>query len=315
MRPLIFSTTFVIVTAGVALAACTDKSHERHQSVESLTYRTTANLVQVHGGQFKMGDFGQLIPETEALYFSADSDNKPVHTVELSPFSIQKYRVTHQEYDHYLAVTGKPDKSYHRDPHSLPDNSNHIDPNTRWPDEAVSVDWYEANDYCSWLGHQIGLQGNLPTEAQWEYAARSKGQLILFATDNGKAEEGRNIPTLDEIRDMHPEDSYNQTIRVGRFPPNSLGLYDMGYGGLEWVQDWYAPDYYQHSPLKDPQGPTTGAEKVQRGKRNNEDGYAMKNDQLTFVRYHSALDLYDPIDQKKALTPGNGMRCVFVAKP
>ena len=262
-----------------------------------------------------MGDFGKLVPETEGLYYSMDADNKPVHDVTVSSFSMQKYRVTNQDYDDYIKTTGREDKSYHHNPNKYRSPEQKVDPNTRWPDEAVTVDWYEAHDYCQWLGDQIGLQGSLPTEAQWEYAARSKGKFVILATNNGKEKEGINAPTRDQIREMHPEDYSNQVIRVGRFPPNPIGLYDMAYGGVEWMSDWYDADYYQHSPVKDPKGPTSGEEKSRRGLLPNFGGYGMSSAvQLTFKRYHETPDFYSEDYHKKFFIPGTGMRCVFTPK-
>ena len=176
----------------------------------------------------------------------------------------------------------------------------------------VSVTWYEAHDYCTWAGSLIGKEGDLPTEAQWEYAARSRGSLIPFATDNGKLEEGRNIPTDRQLHDMHPESGRNETIRIGRFPPTPLGLYDLSHGGLEWVSDWYDATYYSHSPQKAPQGPATGSEKVLRGKHNSSGGYFGKNAGLVFIRYHNTPDFYNKYYHRKSFFPGNGVRCAFI---
>ena len=306
-------TTGLLSIVLLSTAACADRARELSDSVKK---QTTDNLVNIEGGSFKMGDFGKLVPATEGLYYSMDADNKPVHDVTVSSFSMQKYRVTNQDYDHYIALTGKKDKSYHHNPNEYRPPEQKVDPNTRWPDEAVTVDWYEAHDYCQWLGDQIGMQGSLPTEAQWEYAARSKGKLVILATNNGKEEEGINAPSLDQIRDdMHPEDSSNGTIRVGRFPPNPIGLYDMAYGGVEWMSDWYDADYYQHSPVKDPQGPTSGSEKSRRGLLPHFGGYGMSSAvQLTFKRYHETPDFYSESYHEKFFMPGTGMRCVFVPK-
>ncbi|WP_460475251.1 formylglycine-generating enzyme family protein, partial [Dyella kyungheensis] len=86
-------------------------------------------------------------------------------------------------------------------------------------------------------------------------AARSRGKHVLYATDNGYIERGRNYRGEGE----------SKTYAVDKYPPNPLGLYDMGGNATSWINDWYDPEYYQHSPVDDPRGPATGTEKVIRG--------------------------------------------------
>ncbi|EPS7488295.1 formylglycine-generating enzyme family protein [Escherichia coli] len=96
----------------------------------------------------------------------------------------------------------------------------------------------------------------LPTEAQWEYAARSRGKFRQFANSDNVYDLSVPDSKLNFTHDYSP---------VGSFPPNPLGLYDMMGNGHDWINDWYAEDYYQNSPEKDPQGPANGTEKVVRG--------------------------------------------------
>ncbi|WP_049191966.1 formylglycine-generating enzyme family protein, partial [Serratia marcescens] len=111
---------------------------------------------------------------------------------------------------------------------------------------------------------ESGKKIDLPTEAQWEYAARSRGQYLPFATDNGELEKGKNIPDEEQL-DEYTDGLGIPIYPIGKYPPNPLGLYDMGLSGSEWVNDWYASDYYSHSPVKDPKGPSNGTKKVLRG--------------------------------------------------
>jgi len=109
----------------------------------------------------------------------------------------------------------------------------------------VNVIWDDAQAYCGWIG------GRLPTEAEWEYAAR------------GGSTEAR-YGNLDEIA-WYSANSGRQTQDVAQKRANGFGLYDMLGNGWEWVNDWYDPSYYQHSPLQDPQGPSSGQDRVLRG--------------------------------------------------
>ena len=141
-------------------------------------------------------------------------------------------------------------------------------------DYSVSVTWQQAKDYCQWLGKESGKKIDLPTEAQWEYAARSRGQYLPFATNNGEFTPGVNIPNEEEL-DEYTDGFGFPIYPIGKYPPNPLGLYDMGLSGSEWVNDWYASDYYSHSPVKDPQGPDKGTRKVLRGNVGGDSQYAL----------------------------------------
>jgi formylglycine-generating enzyme required for sulfatase activity len=133
---------------------------------------------------------------------------------------------------------------------------------------------------------------DLPTEAQWEYAARNRGQLVVFATDNGKVEPGRNIPTYEWLEEHNnaPEgvlSSPLSTYEVGLFPPNPLGLYDMVSNAFDWTLDWYDEKYYAKSPERNPTGPATGTKKVRRGNENMEPR-SVEMRGMTMVRHSQA---------------------------
>ncbi len=258
----------LIVVATVAaslLLGCDQKSTGKRETLsEALVAKSLSHMVPVKGGEFLMGDFGPLVGEK--LPFSINQDDKVLHKVVLSDFSISKFKVTNDDYNKYLQITGikKPPinilvKEY---------------PSLQKGDYSVGVTWQQAKDYCQWLGKESDKNIDLPTEAQWEYAARSRGQYLLFATNNGNFELGSNIPEqkkLDEYTDGYGFPIYP----IGEYPPNPLGLYDMGLSGAEWSNDWYSTDYYSHSPVYDPQGPVKGNEKVLRGYVGGDRQYAL----------------------------------------
>ncbi|HCJ2059201.1 TPA: SUMF1/EgtB/PvdO family nonheme iron enzyme [Klebsiella pneumoniae] len=258
----------LIVVASVAaglLTGCDQKSTGKRETLsEALVAKSLSNMVPVKGGEFLMGDFGPLVGEK--LPFSINQDDKVLHKVVLSDFSISKFKVTNDDYNKYLQITGikKPPinilvKEY---------------PSLQKDDYSVGVTWQQAKDYCQWLGKESDKNIDLPTEAQWEYAARSRGQYLPFSTDNGNFELGSNIPEqkkLDEYTDGYGFPIYP----IGKYPPNPLGLYDMGLSGAEWSNDWYSTDYYSHSPVYDPQGPVKGNEKVLRGYVGGDRQYAL----------------------------------------
>lgn len=127
---------------------------------------------------------------------------------------------------------------------------------------VVYVTWYGANEFCRFYGYC------LPTEAEWEYAARGGGKKVRFGN-------GKNIADPKEINfDGRSEykKSYSvagvcrkKTTDVGFFTPNQLGLYDMSGNVWEWCSDWYGSGYYKKSPDQNPQGPSSGNYRVLRG--------------------------------------------------
>ncbi len=181
-------------------------------------------------------------------YMSSDR-NRPVHKVTLDSYYMGAYEVTFSDYDIYTRAEGKP----------LVRQDIRTDPVRYSPNRPVGIGWNGARDYCQWLGEKTKLPFDLPTEAQWEYAARNRGKNVVFATDTGLLEPGRNF-TRDDIPVFarFPEE-------VGLYAPTPMGFYNLSDNAHEFVKDWYAKDYYEHSPEHNPQGPESGTYKVTRG--------------------------------------------------
>ncbi len=193
------------------------------------------DMAQVPPGCFNMGDA-----------FAEGSDEElPVHEVCITAFEMDFHEITNAEYaecvdDGACTVPGDI-KSNTQDTYysaSAYDN---------FP--VIYVDWLQVNEYCTWAGKR------LPTEAEWEYAARG-----------GLA--GNRYPWGDEIRSANA--NYNQsyiwdTSMVESYAPNDYGLYDMAGNVMEWTADWHDPTYYLASPVLDPQGPASGLHRVLRG--------------------------------------------------
>ena len=252
------------VAAGLLTGCDQGNTTGSEKAAKALVDKSVSNMVPVQGGEFLMGDFGPLVGEK--LPFSIQQDDKTLHKVILSDFSISKYKVTNDDFNVYLKVTDKKNPPV--------DILAKRHPSLLKGDYPAGVIWQQAKDYCQWLGKESGKKIDLPTEAQWEYAARSRGQYLPFATNNGNFELGSNIPEqkkLDEYTDGYGFPIYP----IGKYPPNPLGLYDMGLSGAEWSNDWYSTDYYSHSPIYDPQGPIKGNEKVLRGYVGGDRQYAL----------------------------------------
>lgn len=218
---------------------------ELEARVQALLAKVKRSLRPLKSGTFEMGDWGN----EHGVPYDFDAHSRPVHKVTLDGFSMMAYKVTYEDFDVFTDATGN---------ERIAMRANDI--KDRAPKRPAGVSWYGAKAYCKWLGHLTALPFDLPTEAQWEYAARSEGKKMLFATDNGKIERGRNFPKKWMYEEKEPP-----IPDVGSFPPNPAGLYGMSEDTGEWVNDWFGENYYRGSPAKNPSGPKSGTKKVIRG--------------------------------------------------
>jgi formylglycine-generating enzyme required for sulfatase activity len=178
--------------------------------------------------------------------WDGSKDSWPPHKVVLDDFYIQKYEVTQGDFELFMATTGYEHSSEYYE--QLREEK----PDRYQPQLPAVVSWSDASEFCQWLNGQTGKNVNLPTEAQWEYAARSRGKMMRYGTATGKAERGVTIAA-------RPSEYRRQKQALpkppGSFPPNPLGLYDMSGNVAEWIRDYYHGDYYEDSPIKNPEGP------------------------------------------------------------
>jgi formylglycine-generating enzyme required for sulfatase activity len=168
------------------------------------------------------------------------SVERPVHEVVLSAYAIGRYEVTNEEYRRFADATGRP---YPPDP-EFAEGQSYFLKKPRHP--VVMISWNDAAAYCLWLKNRTGKDYHLPTDAQWEKAAR--GGL-----------EGKLYPWGDERKEgmaqMNSSWSVG-TVEVGSFPPNGYGLHDIAGNVNEMTLDWYDENYYARSPRIDPVGPS-----------------------------------------------------------
>lgn len=237
-----------------------DLTDTEQQQLADFVAQQKANMRFIEGGSYEMGDFGHKLDWTDGLPLTGQSDNKPLHKVTLDSFSMNAYKATYSDFDIYSMTTGQEKVGMQE-----------VTIGVRQPNAAAGINWQTAQYYCQWLGQQLDVPTGLPTEAQWEYVARNRGKYVLFPTDTGTIDPGRNMWTYEEQREF--SDRYNTSLAVpmlGLYPPNPLGLYDLNNQNYEWMLDWYDPEYYANSPEHNPQGPETGTEKVLRGVEANE---------------------------------------------
>ena len=188
---------------------------------------TGMEFVFVKGGCFEMGDtFGDGLP-----------DERPVHGVCVDDFYLGKYEVTQRQWE---IVMGNNPSRFKGSDHPV--------------DE---VSWNDAQQFIIRLKDQSGQNFRLPTEAEWEYAARSSGEREKYAGTSQEGDLGQYV--------WYFVNSGSQNHPVGEKRPNGLGLYDMSGNVWEWCADWYGENYYQGSPKYNPGGPSSGSMRVLRG--------------------------------------------------
>lgn len=125
---------------------------------------------------------------------------------------------------------------------------------------VVHVNWFDAVAFCKWRSETTGQPHRLPTEAEWEYAARGGLSKKEYVWGDEQTPGGRPMANIWQGRFPNQNsmtDGFRGTAPVGSFPPNGFGLHDMAGNVWEWCADWYLPDYYAKSPSKNPPGPDT----------------------------------------------------------
>ena len=210
----------VLLMIGMLTIFITGFSEEKNADVP-------AGMVLIPAGEFEMGGN------------STDRDEKPAHKVYVNAFYMDIHEVTVGEYKQFVKETG------HR---PLPPWVSKYSPTDKHP--AVCVSWHDAMAYAKWAGKR------LPTEAEWERAARGGLKSKLYPWGD-TAPDGTQCNFADKnsiknYADQNADDGYEWNAPVASYPPNPYGLYDMAGNVWEWCLDAYAPNFYANSPRKNP---------------------------------------------------------------
>jgi formylglycine-generating enzyme required for sulfatase activity len=230
-------------------------------SSDMMTLPVVPDLARVPAGDFLMGSS------------DAAEDERPVHRVYVSEFFVGRFPVSNEEYARFVRDTERPAPAVHTLPMIAGGSrgaafqelaapyvwTNGRPPAGRGSHPVVLVRFEDALAYCEWLSGQLGRPVRLPTEAEWEKAARG-------------GVDGRKFPWGDDVDASRanyltdPLAKHQRGTRpTGTYPPNPYGLCDMAGNVWEWVSDWYAPEYYAASEPRDPKGPDSGAMRIVRG--------------------------------------------------
>jgi len=223
------------------------------------------NMVLIPGGSFRMGT-------SDGMDFEG-----PVHEVKVNSFLIDEHEITVGEFSKFVDATGyqteaekfgwsgvfnigtgqweKVDGANWRNP-----DGENVTPQPNEP--VVQVSWSDAAAYARWAGKR------LPTEAEWEFAARGGLTGKKYAWGDELRPDGK--PVANWWQGVFPDENTREDGFVGRagvksFSPNGYGVYDVAGNVWEWCADWYADDYYAAAPASEPKGPPSGTERVIRG--------------------------------------------------
>ena len=225
-----------------------------------------AGMIHINGGKFAMGT-------DDAMPFEG-----PVHQVEVSSFLIDDREVTVAEFAKFVEATGYPteaekfgwsgvfvvkDRGWQKMDGANWRYPEGPDSKAAEPNEPVTqISWNDAVAYAKWAGKR------LPTEAEWEFAARGGLAGQTYAWGDELRPDGKPVANWwqgDFPQNNSAEDGFAGRAAVGSFAPNGYGLYDVAGNVWEWTADLYDPEYYSSSPVRDPKGPADGEERVIRG--------------------------------------------------
>ena len=241
MKRRILSTLLCCVCAALPIAAQT---------------AVPEGMAQIPAGKFWMGRAYSIFLDSADLLPRDKMDDRPANNIYLDAFSIDKYEVTNADYARFVDATGaRP--PWHWPQGKIPNGEE------RFP--VFNVNWFEATDFCKWAGKR------LPTEAEWEKAARGGLDRNHYSWGDAEIDRGEERLLAPQTAGRNTSTAAPAVIgrryamAVGSFAPNGYGLYDMTGNVMEWTNDWYDGNYYPFMPKQNPKGPETGRYRSVRG--------------------------------------------------
>jgi len=238
MRLVLLALMLGVTVVSGFLPAEAQRAEVGSRTVVAQAARPPAGMVLIPAGEFWMGRTHTTSLEQAIILERDRRDDQPAHRIYVDAFHLDTHEVTSADYARFVEATGAA-KPWHWPGGTV------AKAEARWP--VSNVTWAEADAYCRWAGKR------LPSEAEWERAAR--GGL-----------DRKRYPWGDEGgRGRAHTSSATGPTKVGSFPPNAYGLFDMAGNVWEWTRDWHERDFYATSPDRNPTGPATGSYRVIRG--------------------------------------------------
>ena len=264
----LFSAGVLLVLVAISAVWAWDTLHNDGDTVvqqPAPTSQRIGRMVYLEGGTFRIGND-----------FSADADARPAHDVSVDPFHIDEHEVTNRQFARFVDGTGYRTTAEqrgwslvfdHREQqwverrgadwrHPWGPNTS-LDGRDDYP--VVHVSWYDAVAYARWSGKQ------LPTEAQWEFAARSGLRDADYPWGRNELIDGRYQANYYQHGKDPAADGFERLAPVKSYPASRFGLYDVSGNVCEWCADGYDADYYRSSPLRNPAGVPQREFRVHRG--------------------------------------------------
>lgn len=264
----------LILTILFLIQSCATISEIRNYTIRN---NLDIEMIFVEGGTFRMGD----------VWGDGHNHEKPVHTVSLSNYYLSETEVTNAQFCEFLNEIGNQEEEGYLwldldgewfEECLIEEREGSYYPKSGYAEHPVIfVNWYGAKAFCEWLSDKTGDEYRLPTEAEWEYAARSCGSEVNRYAGIDDLEELYLYSNFADVNfdkefvdewdwgNREYDDGYIRTAPVGNYRPNDLGLYNMSGNVCEWCSDCYGEDYYENSPVENPTGPLTGIFRVARG--------------------------------------------------
>lgn len=295
--------SFVLAGASCSLCAAGPRQDAHPHATEQVVNSIGMALVRIPAGTFMMGSdepiatLEQAFPLMERQRLQDLADEAPVHRVRITrDFYLGRTEVTVGQFRQFVAASGYVPESiadgtggYGYNPHHVHNQGAQGEqfegrnPRYSWQDPGfaqsdahpvVNISWNDAQALARWLSHTEGRAYRLPTEAEWEYAARAGARTRYpHGDDPGGLTQVANVfdaaaspfwPAFATYA-LPTDDGYAFTAPVASFAPNAFGLYDMLGNAWEWTNDLHDEHYYARSPVDDPQGPDEGTVYVRRG--------------------------------------------------
>jgi len=280
---------YFILSILLFISCLNSRSKKESEKIDS-----SPEVIFIKGGKFIMGsNSGQGVDKRNIK-----------HKIILYDFYLGKYEVTVKEFSlfvketNYITDAEKKDSSLafvngkwgkHKGVNWRYDATGAIRLLKDYNHPVVHVSWNDANAYCQWLSKRSGKNYRLPTEVEWEFAARNRGKDIIYSWGNGNptGKNGGNVAD-DALLKLAPDakgwkgvnDEFPFTSPVGSFNPNELGLYDMTGNVWEWCNNWFDENYYGESTIKNPFEPSSGNVKSFRG------GCWFSDEEYSIITFH-----------------------------